>query len=113
MKKGLFFTTITCLVELMWVYGFNVATLWWHFTIIIFLLIVDFYFVAKACEYLQTGTVYATFAGVGAAGATLMDSFIFDIKLGFLKIFFIALISIGVIGLNLADTSLFKKDMKQ
>lgn len=109
MRKGLFFTVLTCLVELMWVYGYNVASIWWQYLIVIFLLIVDFYFVSKACEYLQTGTVYATFAGVGAAGATLMDTFIFDVELGVIKILFIALITIGVVGLNLADTKIFKK----
>ncbi|MFV0482396.1 MAG: DMT family transporter [Campylobacteraceae bacterium] len=103
MNKGWFFTALTCMVELLWVYGFNVAVSWWHFAIVIALLVVDFYFVSKACEYLQTGTVYATFAGVGAAGATLMDMFLFDIDISNLKIFFIALIALGVIGLNLVD----------
>lgn len=104
---GWVFTAMTCIVELSWIYGLNIATSWWHFAIIIFLLVIDFYFMSKACEYLQIGTVYATFAGIGAAGATLMDAFLFNVDISFLKVLFISIIAIGVIGINLADTKLF------
>lgn len=94
---------LTCLFELFWVYGFNVASIWWHWVVIVGIIIVDFYFLSKACEKLPTGTVYAVFAAVGTAGAALMDVLLFDAAFTIHKVFFILLIIIGVVNLKLAD----------
>jgi len=108
LKKAWIFVFLTCLFELFWVYGFNVAVLWWHWVIIIGIILTDFYFLPKACETLPTGTVYAVFAGVGTVGTALMDVFLFNGSLNWEKLICIVLIVLGVIGLNLADN----KDME-
>ena len=89
--------------ELFWIFGFNVADSWWHWAIIVALIALDFHFLSKACENLPTGTVYATFAGVGTIGTTLMDIFIFEGEFNAIKGIFMFILVLGVIGLNLAD----------
>ncbi|WP_019420011.1 DMT family transporter [Paenibacillus sp. OSY-SE] len=77
MKKAWIYVFLTCLFELFWVYGFNVATIWWHWAVVGVIIIADFYFLSKGCETLPTGTVYAIFAAAGTVGTALMDIFIF------------------------------------
>lgn len=102
-NKAWIYVALTSFFELVWIFGFNVASAWWHWIIIVFFIFVDFTFLTKACEDLPTGTVYAVFAGVGTLGTALMDVFLFDSHLGIGKIFFIAILIAGVIGLKLAD----------
>ncbi|MFT9846691.1 DMT family transporter [Aneurinibacillus sp. REN35] len=103
MNKDWMYVALTCLFELLWVYGFNVATTWWHWGILIVIILADFYFLSKACENLQTGTVYAIFAGVGTVGAALMDVFILGGNFSLVKGIFMVILVAGVIGLKLAD----------
>ena len=103
---------LTCFFELVWIFGFNIANEWWHWLFIVIFIFVDFHFLTKACENLPTGTVYAVFAGIGTVGTALMDVFFFGGNLGVGKIFFILILVIGVIGLNLADRADAKKVTK-
>lgn len=103
MGKGWIYVWLTSFFELFWIYGFNVASTWWHWMIIGSFILIDFHYLTKACERLPTGTVYAVFAGIGSVGTVLMDFFVFNGSLSFGKLFFIGLLVIGVIGLNLAD----------
>lgn len=90
-------------MELLWLYGFNVASDWWHWILIVSIILVDFWFLAKACEGLPTGTVYAVFAAAGTIGTALMDVYLFDGVFTLEKWLFISVIVAGVILLNLAD----------
>jgi len=103
MNKAWIYVALTSLAELVWIYGFNAASTWWHWLFIVAFLIMDLHFLAKACETLPTGTVYAIFAATGTIGTALMDVFMFDRTLGIGKIIFIVLIIAGVIGLKLTD----------
>lgn len=103
MSKAWIYVALTSFFELVWIFGFNVASVWWHWIPIVIFIFIDFYFLTKACELLPTGTVYAVFAGVGTVGTALMDVFIFGGSLGIGKIIFIIILVIGVIGLNMAD----------
>lgn len=103
MNKAWIFVGLTSLFELFWIFGFNVASVWWHWLIIVTLILLDFLFLSKACETLPTGTVYAIFAAAGTVGTALMDVFIFGGDFNLAKGFFIAVIVTGVIALKLAD----------
>lgn len=103
MEKKWIYVALTSLFELVWIYGFNVASSWWHWIFIVIFIFIDFYYLTKACEALPTGTVYAIFAGIGTVGTALMDVFLFEGSLGLGNIMFIIILVIGVIGLNLAD----------
>ncbi|MCJ7840115.1 SMR family transporter [Lederbergia sp. NSJ-179] len=103
MNKAWVYVTLTCFFELIWIYGFNTAHQWWHWFFILLFIFTDFHFLTKACELLPTGSVYATFAGVGTVGTALMDIFFFGQTFSVAKILFIMILVAGVIGLNLAD----------
>jgi len=102
-NKSWIYVALTSFFELVWIYGFNVATAWWHWIFVVAFILFDLHFLTKACENLPTGTVYAVFAGVGTVGIALMDVFFFGESLSAGKILFIFIIVLGVIGLNLAD----------
>jgi paired small multidrug resistance pump len=112
MSKSWFYVGMTSFFELVWIFGFNIASAWWHWIFIILFIFVDFHFLSKACENLPTGTVYAVFAGIGTVGTALMDVFFFEESLSTGKIFFIVVLIIGVIGLKLADEKEEKKSTK-
>lgn len=113
MNRAWFYVFLTCFFELVWVYGFNVATTWWHWVIIVGIIFIDFHFLPKACETLPTGTVYAVFAAVGTIGTVLMDVFLFGGSFSAGKTLFVAILVIGVIGLNLADNREEKRAAKE
>src|SRR5690606_26645912 len=108
-NKSWIYVALTSFFELVWIFGFNIASEWWHWVPIIVFIVFDFHFLAKACENLPTGTVYAIFAAIGKVGTALMDVFLFGEMLGVGKLFFIAILVIGVIGLKLADDADEKK----
>lgn|SRR5690554_616664 len=103
MEKKWLYVALTSFFELVWIYGFNVASSWWHWIFIVIFIFIDFHYLTKACQELPTGTVYAIFAGVGTVGTALMDVFFFGGSLSVGKVFFILILVIGVIGLNIAD----------
>lgn len=113
MNKSWIYVGLTSICELLWIYGFNVASVSWHWAIIIPIIVIDFWFLAKACEGLPTGTVYAIFAAAGTIGAALMDVYLFDQNFTTIKIVFIGIIIIGVTMLNIADTLSERKQQKE
>lgn len=102
-NKGWTYVVLTCIFELLWIYGFNAAESWPHFILIALIIVADFYFLEKACETIQTGTVYAIFSAVGTVCSALMDTLIFNVEFTIAKGFFIALLIAGVISLKLAE----------
>lgn len=104
MSRSWQYVMLSCLLEISWVFGFNIAVSGWHWIVVLALIGVDFYFLTKACENLPTGTVYAIFSAVGTAGAVLLDTWYFHVPFSMWKGIFIALLVIGVISLKLADT---------
>lgn len=112
MSKAWSYVALTSFFELVWIFGFNIVNAWWQWIFIIAFIIIDFYFLTKACELLPTGTVYAVFAGVGTLSTTLMDVFIFNETINFGKIIFIIILVAGVIGLKIADGIDEKKVLK-
>lgn len=107
------YVALTSFFELVWIFGFNVASEWWHWIFIISFIFFDLHFLARAVEGLPGGTVYAVFAGVGTIGTFLMDVYLFGEHISLAKIFFIVLIIIGVIGLKLADDEAEKKEIHE
>ena len=102
-SRGWTYVVLTCIFELLWIYGFNAAESWPHFILIALIIVADFYFLEKACETIQTGTVYAIFSAVGTVCTALMDTLIFNVESTIAKGFFIALLIAGVISLKLAE----------
>ncbi|UTW64623.1 multidrug efflux SMR transporter [bacterium SCSIO 12741] len=54
----------------------------------------------KSMQSIETGTAYAVWAGIGASGTILMGALLFDDSLSGLKLLFLSLIIIGIIGIK-------------
>ncbi len=63
------------------------------------------YVLSLSVRTLDISVVYAIWSGVGIALISLIGVFFFQEQLTFLKLFFIALIMVGVIGLQFQSTS--------
>ncbi|MFD1206159.1 MULTISPECIES: SMR family transporter [Sporosarcina] len=95
------YVLLAAVVEVFWVIGlrYSETPLEWAGTIIA--IIISFYSIIKACEKLPSGTVYAVFTGSGAAAIVLIDFLFFGAEFSFIKILFIGIIIIGVIGIKM------------
>lgn len=89
------------LVEILWVFGLKASesALEWAGTI--GLIVISFYLIMKATSQLPVATVYAVFTGIGTAGTVVVGMLFLDEPFSWLKIFFIATLLLGVIGLKL------------
>lgn len=64
---------------------------------------ISFFFLSMATKTLPLGTAYAIWTGIGAAGAIIAGAFLFQEALSPSRIFFLALILIGILGLKLTS----------
>ncbi len=92
---------LAAVVEVFWVLGLRYSETWWEWLGTIIFIVISFYLIIKACERLPSGTVYALFTGMGASAIVVIDFFIGDAAFDGLKVLFIAMILIGVIGIKL------------
>lgn len=113
MGKAWLCVGLTSFFELVWIYGFNVASEWWHWLLIIIFIGLDLHYLSKACEELPTGTVYAIFAAIGTVGTTLMDIFLFNQHISVEKLLFIIILIVGVVGLKISDSIEEKKRLRE
>ncbi|RMI28558.1 DMT family transporter [Nocardia stercoris] len=80
--------------------GFTIVT--WSLVAIAFFLLTLFA-LSVALRTIDVGIGYAIWAGIGAAGAALLGPVFFAEKLSAAKLFWLAVIIVGVIWLKLAD----------
>ena len=60
------------------------------------------YLMLSATKQLPVGTVYAVFVGIGAAGTVIVDMLFINHVISLMKLLFIILLIIGIIGLKLS-----------
>lgn len=89
------------IVEVFWVIGLRYSDSFLEWTGTTIAIVFSFYFIIKACEKLPAGTVYAVFTGSGAAAIVVIDFLVFGADFSMMKVFFIGLIIIGVIGIKM------------
>ncbi|MDO6829232.1 multidrug efflux SMR transporter [Poseidonibacter sp. 1_MG-2023] len=96
---------IATIFEVIWVIGLKYSTniIEWIGTIICILL--TFVLLTFANKKLPIGTTYTVFTGIGTVGTILADVILFNQEITLLKIFFIIMLIIGVIGLKMVTTS--------
>lgn len=63
-------------------------------------MLVSFYFLAVATKTLPIGTAYAAWTGIGAVGAIIIGTLFLNEPLSLLRIMFMVLILVGVLGLK-------------
>jgi quaternary ammonium compound-resistance protein SugE len=64
-------------------------------------MILSYVFLSLGAKSLPIGTAYAVWTGIGAVGTALYGILFFNESKDFLRIFFIFLIVVGIIGLRL------------
>lgn len=89
------------IVEVFWVMGLRYSQNLWQWLATVIMIILSFYLIIKACEKLPSGTVYAVFTGMGASAIVIIDFTWGSAGFSLLKLFLIALIIAGVIGIKL------------
>ena len=62
----------------------------------------SFYFLSQALDSLPVGTAYAVWTGIGAVGTALLGMALFGESHSILRLSFIGLIVLGMVGLKLA-----------
>ena len=64
-------------------------------------MILSFYFLSAAVKTIPIGTAYGIWTGIGAVGTAILGIILFDESKDFIRIFFIFLIVIGIVGLKI------------
>jgi len=61
----------------------------------------SFYFLSTAVKSIPIGTAYAIWTGIGAVGTAILGIILFNESKELIRIFFIFLIVIGIVGLKI------------
>jgi quaternary ammonium compound-resistance protein SugE len=64
-------------------------------------MILSFYFLSAAVKTIPIGTAYGIWTGIGAVGTAILGIILFDESKDFIRIFFILLIVMGIVGLKI------------
>jgi len=106
------YVLFAAIVEIFWVVGlrYSETMLEWFGTIVAIMF--SFFLIIKACEKIPSGTVYAVFTGSGAAMIVLLDFLLFGAEFSYAKVFFIALIIVGVVGIKITTDEQVKEGTK-
>ncbi|WP_221568047.1 quaternary ammonium compound efflux SMR transporter SugE [Alkalihalobacillus sp. TS-13] len=68
-------------------------------------MIISFYFLSIAIKALPIGTAYAVWTGIGALGTVLLGILLFNEPKDFMRILFLGMILVGIIGLKFTSSS--------
>ncbi len=92
---------IAAFLEVFWVIGLAHAYDFWTWTGTVILIIASNYLMITVAQVLPAGTVYTVFVGLGAGGTVIAEILFFGEPFRWAKIFLIAVLLSGVIGLKL------------
>ncbi len=91
------------LLEICWAIGLKYSEGFTKLVPSIFTLItlaLSMYLLARATEALPIGTAYAVWVGIGALGASILGIYLFNESAAPIRIFFIVLLLISIVGLK-------------
>lgn len=77
----------------------------WPSVITLWAMAISIYFLAQAIKTIPLGTGYAVWTGIGAAGTAILGIILFAESAQFVRLFCIALIIAGIIGLKLTSSA--------
>lgn len=95
---------IAGLFEVAWAIGLKYSdgfTRLWPSVFTIVSVIISMGLLAYSLKYLPVGTAYAVWTGIGAVGTAILGIFLFNESKDFIRIFFIFLIIVGIVGLKI------------
>ena len=91
-------------LEIVWAIGLKHTqgfTKPWPSTWTIAAMIASMYLLARAAEKLPIGTAYAVWTGIGAVGTAILGMVLFNEPRNALRLVWLALIVIGIVGLKI------------
>lgn len=88
------------LAEVGWATGLKRADGVFGWGVTVALAIVSLWLASRAVRYMPTSTVYTVFVGMGAVGTAMADWVFFGVTFHWPVLFFIALLLLGVVGLQ-------------
>ena len=100
-----FSVLIATLFEVLWVIGLKYASSISEWIATIICIALTFILMIFAQTKLPIGTTYTIFTGIGTIGTILVDVIFFGEELKAIKVFFILILIIGVMGLKLVTTN--------
>jgi len=99
---------IAGLFEIAWAIGLkysNGFTKLWLSVFTIVSILISMGLLAYSLKFLPVGTAYAVWTGIGAFGTAILGIILFEESKEFVRIFFIFLIVVGIIGLKIFSGS--------
>ncbi|MFC4388444.1 DMT family transporter [Gracilibacillus marinus] len=110
MNRNWIYVILAGIVEILWAMGLKYSTNWISWFGTIALIAFSFYLLIEATKKLPVATVYAIFTGIGTAGTAVVEIIIFNEPFHLVKIGFILLLLVGVIGLKLVTNERVDKE---
>ncbi len=71
--------------------------------ITIVVMISSFFLLAQSLKTIPIGTAYAIWTGIGIVGTIILGIILFDEPISFIRLLFLSLILIGIVGLKLTQ----------
>lgn len=96
------------LLEVCWAIGLKYTdgfSRLWPSVFTLTTLAVSMYLLAKAAQTLPIGTAYAVWVGIGALGAAILGIVLFHETVSLLRIVFLAMLLIAILGLKFTSAS--------
>lgn len=97
---------IAGLFEICWAIGLKYTQGFTKLVPSIFTLVtlaISMFLLAKASQVLPIGTAYAVWVGIGALGAAILGIFLFNESASPMRIFFVVLLLVSIVGLKLTS----------
>ncbi len=94
------------LFEVAWAIGLEYSdgfSKLWPSIFTVIALVVSMLLLAKSLQTLPVGTAYAVWTGIGAVGTATLGIILFDESADVLRVVFIGVIVIGIVGLHLVS----------
>ena len=95
---------IAGLFEIAWAIGLKYSdgfTKLWPSIFTVVSILISMGLLAYSVKFLPVGTAYAVWTGIGAVGTAILGIFLFEESKEFVRIFFIFLIIVGIVGLKI------------
>lgn len=103
-----FLLFIAGIFEIVWAIGLKYSegfSKFWPSVFTLVAMAISIYFLSLAIKTLPIGIAYSIWTGIGAIGTVMLGILLFDESKESIKIFFIMLIVIGIVGLRIFGQS--------
>lgn len=102
-----FYLIIAGLLEVVWAVGLKYTegfTRFWPSFLTVIAMGASFCLLSASMKQIPLGTAYTVWVGIGAIGAVVCGMIFFNESSDFLKLFFISLILVGIIGIKMTSS---------